>query len=40
MLSKRWGVAQPLIVAGVLFVLVSAFWKEWRKGRSKGSSLI
>ncbi|WBU59643.1 putative transporter small subunit [Paracoccus albus] len=30
----------PLIVAGVLFVLVSAFWKEWRKGRSKGRSLI
>nr|WP_246750673.1 hypothetical protein [Martelella lutilitoris] len=20
--------------------MVSAFWKEWRKGRSKGSSLI
>lgn len=30
----------PLIVAGVLFVLVSAFWKEWRKSRSKGRSLI
>lgn len=30
----------PVIVAGVLAVLVGAFWKEWRQRRRAGHSLI
>ena len=30
----------PLIVAVVLFVLVRAFMKEWRKARRAGRSII
>ena len=30
----------PVIVAGVLFVLVRAFSREWRKAREEGRRLI
>ncbi len=30
----------PVIVAAVLFFLLNAFWKEWRKARRSGRSLI
>jgi len=30
----------PVVVAGVLFVLVRAFFREWRKARDEGRSLI
>ena len=30
----------PVIVAAVLFFLLRAFWKEWRKARRDGKSLI
>ena len=30
----------PVIVAVVLFVLVRAFWAEWRKARRQGRSII
>ncbi|WP_225972692.1 putative transporter small subunit [Paracoccus jeotgali] len=32
--------AFPAIVAVVLFVLVRAFWGEWRKARRQGRSII
>ncbi|WP_217482694.1 putative transporter small subunit [Sulfitobacter maritimus] len=30
----------PAIVAAVLFFLLQAFWKEWRKARRSGKSII
>ncbi|MEX3314180.1 putative transporter small subunit [Sulfitobacter sp. PS-8MA] len=30
----------PAIVAAVLFFLLNAFWKEWRKARKAGKSII
>lgn len=30
----------PLIVAGTLFVIVRAFWREWREARREGRSLV
>ncbi|WP_229729435.1 putative transporter small subunit [Agaricicola taiwanensis] len=30
----------PLLVAGVLFALASAFIREWRQAKSEGSSLV
>lgn len=30
----------PVLVAGVLFVLVRAFSREWRKARREGRTLV
>ena len=30
----------PLIVAGVLFVLCMAFYRDWRKARKEGRMIV
>lgn len=30
----------PVAVAGTLFVIVRAFWREWREARREGRSLV
>lgn len=30
----------PIIVAAVLFVLVRAFWREWRHAKRQGRNII
>lgn len=32
--------ACPIVVAGVLFVLVRAFWRELRRARAAGEPII
>lgn len=30
----------PVIVTGTLFVIVRAFWKDWREAKREGRSII
>lgn len=40
MFLTAYTLAFPLVVAVVLFVLVRAFWREWRIARSQGRRII